>query len=89
MLIMSFFILIIFRLFHSHIVNVFFILTVFFSLNHRFMLTKCKNHIFLTFFLKIFHFGTRFANVKMKTKVRDLFSLCKLFELVDLKNHFI
>jgi len=47
------------------------------------MLIKCKNHKFLTFFQRKTHFGTPFANTKMKANVRDLFSLCKLFELVD------
>ena len=47
------------------------------------MLIKCKNHIILTSFLRKTHFGTRFAITKNESKGESLFSLCKLFELVD------
>lgn len=47
------------------------------------MLTKCKNHMFLTFFQRKIYFGTRFASIKNESKGESLLSLCKLFELVD------
>jgi hypothetical protein len=32
------------------------------------MLTKCKNHIYLTFFQRKIHFGTPFAKEKNENK---------------------